>query len=79
MHASPSTSRRAARGLAPDVLATLIERGAVRDAAPGTFHRYVSSSPRGARPAVQIRAASVLLVSMLVLFGAMRFLWRGAP
>jgi hypothetical protein len=48
--------------LDPDVLAALIERGAVREGAPGTFYRFVSS-----RPAQSSRARPWFAVLVLVL------------
>jgi hypothetical protein len=39
--------------LDPDVLAALIERGTVREGAPGTFYRFVSARSDQASPVAQ--------------------------
>jgi hypothetical protein len=54
--------------LDPDVLAQLIERGAVREGAPGTFYRFVSSR-RGRSPRAPQRLAVVTL--LLAALGAL--------
>jgi hypothetical protein len=45
-----------------DVLAQLLDRGAVREGAPGTFYRYVSTRPSRQTPAVLTIALVVLLL-----------------
>ena len=48
--------------LEPDVFATLLDRGAVREGAPGTFYRYVSTRRARQTPAVLTIALVVLLL-----------------
>jgi hypothetical protein len=64
--------------LDPDDLGRLIERGAVREGAPGTFYRYVSTRARGATPTLHLLLASAVLVSMLLLLVAVLVIRRTA-
>ena len=52
--------------LDPDVLGRLVDRGAVREGAPGTFYRYLPAT-RGAARAKQQRLILLLLIALLVL------------
>jgi hypothetical protein len=57
-----------------DVLATLLDRGAVREGAPGTFYRYVSARPaRQTPPLVLLVAGLVVLVAGIVLLGSVLY------
>jgi hypothetical protein len=50
----------------------------VREGAPGTFYRYVSTRARGATPTLHLLLASAVLVSMLLLLVAVLVIRRTA-
>jgi hypothetical protein len=61
--------------LDPDVLAALIERGTVREGAPGTFYRFASARSGEASPAA--RWLPLIIVGLILLgVGALAVLLR---
>jgi hypothetical protein len=64
--------------LDPDVFGRLLERGAVREGAPGTFYRYVSARPARQTPAAVTLGLVVLLVAGLALLVGMLLVRRTA-
>jgi hypothetical protein len=66
--------------LDPDVLAQLIERGAIREGAPGTFYRFVSARRSQASSASPWRPLIIFGLALLaVLAGALLLRARDAP
>jgi hypothetical protein len=53
--------------LDPDIFATLLERGQVREGAPGTFYRYLLAASRSAARARRERLLLLVLVALLLL------------
>jgi hypothetical protein len=67
--------------LDPDVFAQLLDRGAVREGAPGTFYRHVPAPGGGAARARRDRLILLALIAFLVIHAVLlgRFIGAGRP